>query len=56
LIWGSDYPHHEGTYPHSAETVARLSKDLDEATADLVFRQNAIDVFHFDERLLAEPL
>jgi len=53
LIWGSDYPHHEGTYPHSAETVARLSEGLDEATAAKVFRQNAIDVFHFDPALLA---
>ncbi len=27
LIWGSDYPHEEGTYPHSREVVARLVVD-----------------------------
>jgi predicted TIM-barrel fold metal-dependent hydrolase len=56
LIWGSDYPHHEGTYPHSAETVARLSEGLDDATAAMVFSQNAIDLFGFDRAALAEPL
>ncbi len=24
LMWGADYPHHEGTYPRSREVVARL--------------------------------
>ena len=28
LIWGSDYPHHEGTYPYSRQTVARLSEGI----------------------------
>jgi predicted TIM-barrel fold metal-dependent hydrolase len=56
LIWGSDYPHHEGTYPHSRATVARLSEGLDEHTAAQVFRQNAIELFHFDRSLLDQPL
>ena len=29
LLWGSDYPHEEGTYPHSRDVVARLAKGLD---------------------------
>jgi predicted TIM-barrel fold metal-dependent hydrolase len=24
LLWGSDYPHHEGTFPHSREVLAHL--------------------------------
>ncbi len=56
LIWGSDYPHHEGTYPHSLETVERLSAGLDDATTDRIFRQNAVDLFHFDTDVLATPL
>ncbi len=24
LLWGSDYPHHEGTWPHSQEAIARM--------------------------------
>ena len=56
LLWGSDYPHHEGTYPHSRETVARLAKDVPDDDVELVFRRNAIDLFHFDEDVLAQPL
>ena len=56
LIWGSDYPHHEGTYPHSQETVARLAQPLDAAAARRVFRDNAAELFHFDPAVLAEPL
>jgi predicted TIM-barrel fold metal-dependent hydrolase len=39
LIWGSDYPHHEGTFPHSREVVAHLFDDIDiseEEKADIV--------------------
>ncbi len=56
LMWGSDYPHHEGTNPHSQQTVARLAEGLDRAIADRVFRQNAVELFHFDESVLEQPL
>lgn len=53
VMWGSDYPHHEGTYPHSREAVDRLSGPLDEAATRAVFRDNAIGVFRFDATLSA---
>ena len=56
LIWGSDYPHEEGTYPHSRQTVARLSTGLDEETASLVFRDTAARLFRFDPDVLATPV
>ena len=28
LMWGNDYPHHEGTWPHSAEAIERTMGDL----------------------------
>jgi predicted TIM-barrel fold metal-dependent hydrolase len=56
LIWGSDYPHHEGTYPHSQETVARLADGVKDADAVKVFRDNAASLFHFDRAVLDEPL
>ena len=31
LIWGSDYPHEEGTYPHSRAVVTRLAQGLTDA-------------------------
>jgi predicted TIM-barrel fold metal-dependent hydrolase len=52
LMWGSDYPHEEGTYPHSRVTVARLADELDDADATLVFRQNAAQLFNFSEEVL----
>jgi len=47
LIWGSDYPHEEGTHPHSRAVVARLAAGLDAATARLVFRDTAARLFGF---------
>jgi len=53
LMWGSDYPHDEGTYPHSRETVDRLSAVLDEAARHKVFRDTAASLFRFDPAVLA---
>jgi predicted TIM-barrel fold metal-dependent hydrolase len=52
VMWGSDYPHHEGTYPHSRETVDRLSAPLDAAATHSVFRDTAARVFRFDPGVL----
>jgi predicted TIM-barrel fold metal-dependent hydrolase len=56
LIWGSDYPHEEGTYPHSRATVARLASGLDDDTVTRVFRTNAAELFHFDHDVLTTPV
>jgi len=48
VIWGSDYPHQEGTYPHSRDVVARLARGLNENDARNIFRDNAVRLFHFD--------
>ncbi|CAB4892051.1 MAG: amidohydrolase family protein [Actinobacteria bacterium] len=48
LIWGSDYPHLEGTYPHSREVVQRLARDISADDARKVFRDNAAKLFNFD--------
>jgi predicted TIM-barrel fold metal-dependent hydrolase len=56
LIWGSDYPHQEGTYPHSRDTVVRLAKDLDDDVTTRVFRTNAAELFHFSDDVLTTPV
>ena len=56
LIWGSDYPHHEGTYPHSRDTVKRLAGGLGEADIAKVFRENAARLFHFSDEVLTTPV
>ena len=56
LLWGSDYPHQEGTYPHSREVVARLSTGLDAGIAARVFRENAARLFQFNDAVLSTPV
>ena len=31
VMWGSDYPHLEGTYGHTQETLHELFDDLDDS-------------------------
>jgi predicted TIM-barrel fold metal-dependent hydrolase len=56
LMWGSDYPHEEGTYPRSRDVVARLTSGLDSRTVASVFRENAARIFKFDQDVLTTPL
>jgi predicted TIM-barrel fold metal-dependent hydrolase len=55
LLWGSDYPHEEGTYPKSRETVDRLTSGLKDEDAADIFRNNAARIFNFPAEVLASP-
>ncbi len=56
LMWGSDYPHNEGTYPHSRATVDRLGEDLDPSMAAKIFGGTAITLFGFDPAALSAAM
>jgi predicted TIM-barrel fold metal-dependent hydrolase len=56
VLWGNDYPHEEGTYPHSRDIVERLAREVDADTARRVFRDNAARVFGFDEKTIDKPI
>jgi predicted TIM-barrel fold metal-dependent hydrolase len=56
LLWGSDYPHEEGTYPNSAEVVARLTAGLSDDQTEAVFRSNAASLFGFGDDVLKTPV
>jgi predicted TIM-barrel fold metal-dependent hydrolase len=56
LLWGSDYPHEESTYPHSRETVTRLLGHLDSDAAAAIAGRTCADLFHFDESVLSTPV
>jgi predicted TIM-barrel fold metal-dependent hydrolase len=56
LLWGSDYPHEEGTYPHSPEVVSRLTAGLTDEQATSVFRSNAAGLFGFGDAVLETPV
>ena len=56
VMWGSDYPHEEGTYPGSRAVVDELAAGLDPADARRVFRDNAAEVFGFGADVLDTPV
>lgn len=48
VCWANDYPHHEGTFPHSGEAIEREMGDLSEEVRAKVLGLNAARLFHFD--------
>ena len=48
FCWANDYPHHEGTFPHSAEAIERELHELNEETRAKVLGLNAARLFRFD--------
>src|SRR5690606_7038539 len=56
LMWGSDYPHAESTYPHSRETVRELFGGLPEADARRIVGETAAELFHFAPEVLTTPV
>jgi predicted TIM-barrel fold metal-dependent hydrolase len=47
LMWGSDYPHHEGTWPNSREAIARQFAGAPEADVRKIVFENARDLYGF---------
>jgi predicted TIM-barrel fold metal-dependent hydrolase len=48
LLWANDYPHHEGSWPHSAEAIERIFGHLREETRAKILGENAARFFGFD--------
>ncbi|MBV9994833.1 MAG: amidohydrolase, partial [Caulobacteraceae bacterium] len=56
LLWGADYPHHEGTFPRSREVIAHLFDGIeisDEEKADII-GGNAARLFRLDRPEFAQ--
>ncbi len=47
LMWGSDYPHAESTFPRSREIVDRILKDVPEDEKALIAGENTARLYHF---------
>jgi predicted TIM-barrel fold metal-dependent hydrolase len=45
LMWSNDYPHHEGSWPHSAESIERQMSCLSEQSRAKILGLNAARVF-----------
>ncbi|MER6178740.1 amidohydrolase family protein [Streptosporangium sp. NPDC001681] len=55
FMWGSDYPHDEGTYPYTTMSLRQLFHDWPEADLRKILAENAADVYGFDLDALAGP-
>ncbi len=53
VMWGSDYPHHEGTYPYTRESLRRSFAGWDEDDLRRILALNAAEVYGFDLDALA---
>ena len=48
FMWGSDYPHKEGTYPYTRESLRRSFSSTPEADLRKIFAENIASVYDFD--------
>ncbi len=48
LMWGSDFPHSQGTFPDSREILSELLEDVPEEDRRKVLVTNACDFFGLD--------
>ena len=47
LLWGSDYPHDEGTFPHSQEVIERTFAGVSETDKRKIVHDNAARLYGF---------
>ena len=47
LMWGSDYPHAESTFPRSRQIVERLLHDVAQEEKTMIAGMNAARLYHF---------
>jgi hypothetical protein len=52
LMWGSDYPHDEGTFPYSREALRNSFAGLPHAEVEAILGTNAARVYGFDRAAL----
>lgn len=47
LLWGSDYPHDEGTFPHSQAVIERTFNNLSQGDTRKIVYENAAKLYGF---------
>ncbi len=54
FLWANDFPHHEGSWPYSAQAIERTMGDLTDTERAKILGLNAARIFRFDipERFL----
>jgi predicted TIM-barrel fold metal-dependent hydrolase len=54
LMWGNDYPHHEGTWPHTAQALQDTFQDVPTDEAMRILGGTAIATYNLDAAALRE--
>ena len=52
IMWGSDFPHEEGTFPHTTEALAHTFAGIDRSEVARMVGLTAAEVYGFDVDLL----
>jgi hypothetical protein len=52
VMWGSDYPHHEATFPYSTESLRLTFSDFAPHELRQILSLNAAEVYGFDLAVL----
>ena len=47
LLWATDYPHHESTWPHSREILDAHFRGVPEEDRRKIVAENAAALYHF---------
>ena len=50
LMWGSDYPHPEGSWPKTADHLMESFKGLPETDIELILGENAVEFYGLDRQ------
>ena len=48
ILWGNDYPHYEGTFPHNRKTLRHTMHDMPDSERRLILGENAAKLYQFD--------
>ncbi len=48
VMYGTDYPHVEGTWPHTATRMRHTFEGVSEAEVAAIFAENAAEAYGFD--------
>ena len=52
IMWGSDYPHREGSWPYSTQRMKAMFAGVPEDEASLMLGENAVRIYNFDHKKL----
>ena len=54
MMWGSDYPHSESTFPKSREILAHILAGVPEDEQAKIVGEDAARLYHFDVERMAQ--